>query len=65
MVRFQERIDLLQLDSGNETLRVHELTGKMKGYYAFSVTGDIRVIFQKVSDEEIILIDIGTHNQLY
>ena len=65
MIRFQERIDLLQIDSSDETLRIHELTGKMKGYFAFSITGDIRVIFQKISEDEIILIDIGTHNQVY
>jgi len=37
----------------------------MKGFYAFSITGDIRVIYQKISDEEIILVDIGSHNQVY
>lgn len=49
----------------HDLLRIHELTGRMNGYFAFSVTGDIRVIFQKISEEEIILVDIGSHNQVY
>lgn len=48
-----------------ELLKIHELKGDLDGYFAFSVTGDIRAIFQKISEEEIILVDIGSHNQVY
>ena len=42
----------------------HALTGKLDGKRAFSVTGEIRVIYVELEDA-IVLLDIGTHNQVY
>lgn len=42
----------------------HALTGSIKGYRAFSVTGDVRVVYERV-DDGVLLHDIGTHNQVY
>lgn len=42
----------------------HPLTGKLAGKRAFSVTGDIRVIYYE-TDETIVFIDIGSHAQIY
>ena len=42
----------------------HMLTGDMQGRRAFSITGDIRVVYIEFEDK-IIFIDIGSHNQLY
>ena len=42
----------------------HPLTGKLTGKRAFSVAGDIRVVYEEQSDA-IIFLDIGTHNQVY
>lgn len=46
-------------------LRDHQLTGKKTGMRAFSVTGDIRVIYREISQNLIIFLDIGSHNQVY
>ena len=46
------------------SLRDHKLIGKMKSFRAFSITGDIRVVYLIVNDE-IWLYDIGSHNQVY
>jgi addiction module RelE/StbE family toxin len=45
-------------------LRTHALTGGMKGFYSFSITGDIRIIYQ-IIDEVAYFYDIGSHNQVY
>jgi len=45
-------------------LRDHKLIGKKKNFRAFSVTGDIRVVYIIV-DSNIWLFDIGSHNQVY
>lgn len=45
-------------------LRDHALTGKLAGKRAFSVAGDIRVIYVELADA-IVLLDVGSHNQLY
>lgn len=42
----------------------HALTGDLQGRRAFSVTGDIRVVYIELEDK-IIFLDIGSHNQVY
>ena len=42
----------------------HSLAGNLKGKRAFSIAGDVRVVYEE-TDEEYIFLDIGTHNQVY
>lgn len=42
----------------------HALSGELTGKRAFSISSDIRVVYEVVGDEYIFL-DIGTHNQVY
>lgn len=47
-------------------LKNHALTGHLQGKRAFSVTGDIRIIFEECDQYVlVIMLDIGTHNQVY
>ncbi len=62
--KFEQRLQLLLKDPDNEQLRVHTLTGEMSTYSAFSVNGDIRVIF-RIVNKEYWLYDIGSYNQVY
>ncbi len=62
--RFQERLLLCLKDPGNPLLRNHRLIGEKNQYRAFSVTGDIRVVYQ-ISNGVLFLYDIGSHNQVY
>lgn len=62
--RFEERYDLFENDSTNQILKDHELAGKLQGHRAFSITGDIRVVYYIFGDTAYF-IDIGTHNQVY
>ncbi len=48
----------------NSKLKDHALKGKKSSFRAFSVTSDIRIIYQVVNDTAVFL-DIGTHNQVY
>jgi len=61
----EERIILFQNDRTDPILKDHQLTGARNAFRAFRVTGDIRIIYLPVSGDHIILIDIGTHNQVY
>lgn len=45
-------------------LNDHALSGNLQGKRAFSITGDIRVIYVELEDR-LIFLDIGTHNQVY
>lgn len=63
--KFQERLDLFIKNKKNPILRDHNLIGKLKSFRAFSITGDVRVIYSEEPKDEIIFIDIGTHSQVY
>ena len=62
--KFQERLKLFINDQTNSTLRDHALKGKKSNCRAFSITGDIRVIYEEAGDG-VLLLNIGTHNQVY
>ena len=42
-------------------LKTHQLRGKLKGYWSYSVNYHYRVLFKFVSDSNVIYIDVGTH----
>jgi addiction module RelE/StbE family toxin len=46
-------------------LRTHKLSGKLEGLWAFSVDDDCRVIFEFIGEDRVLLIDIGSHNEVY
>lgn len=62
--QFVERLRLFVDGERGQPLNDHALTGKLKGKRAFSVTGDIRAIYEE-NENEIIFLDIGTHAQVY
>ena len=62
--RFEERLELFHQDRQNPLLKNHKLIGSMEGLRAFSVTGDIKVVYRAIG-EIIELYDIGSHNQVY
>ncbi|KKS84974.1 MAG: hypothetical protein UV59_C0012G0067 [Candidatus Gottesmanbacteria bacterium GW2011_GWA1_43_11] len=63
--KFNLRLELFQQNPQHPLLHDHPLTGTKKGQRAFSITGDMRVVYQQVSEDVILLLDIGTHNQVY
>lgn len=63
--KFKERLRLFQKDPTDAELRDHKLIGKLQGFRAFSVTGDIRVVYKLEDKDSIELYDIGMHNQVY
>ncbi len=59
-----ERISC-HLRKNSKILKTHKLSGRLKDLWSFSLSGDIRVIFDKIVKEIIILVDIGSHSELY
>ena len=47
------------------TLQTHKLSGKLKGLSAFSLGYDLRVVFYFAESNKAVLIDIGTHDEVY
>lgn len=63
--RFNERTVVFISDLTNPTLHNHHLTGSMRQFWSFSITGDIRVVYKIISENEVEFFDIGSHNQVY
>jgi len=64
--RYIKMIELLEIDPYHPSLRLHKLQGKLRVYYSISINMKYRVIIDFIiSDNEIIPIDIGTHNEVY
>lgn len=62
--QFEERLALFLSGYNGHPLNDHALIGKLKGKRAFSITSDIRVIYEETADT-VLLLDIGAHNQVY
>lgn len=53
-------------DPFDKTLGNHPLAGKLQGKRAFSVTGNIRIVFEEYDSYIlVIMIDVGSHPQVY
>ena len=62
--QFELRLSLFMQGVRDYPLDDHALIGTMKGLRAFSVGGDIRVVYRETS-EYYEFLDIGSHNQVY
>jgi len=63
--RFQERVEVFSSNPDNEILDDHPLKGKQLGMRAFSITGDVRVVYRWLSGNLVQFLDVGSHNQVY
>ncbi len=68
--RIEERLGLLAVDPFEPTLRTHKLKGQLSGAWACTVDYDCRIVFSFVEnpesgEEEILLVDIGSHDEVY
>lgn len=70
----QERLfwvlERLAEDPFHPTLKTHKLSGQLKDLWACSVEYDARVVFAFEPDPDtgediIVLIDLGTHDEVY
>lgn len=63
--KFWAATELFSKTPFDRRLRTHKLSGKLEDLWAFSVTYDCRVIFKFLNGDEILLVDIGGHDEVY
>ena len=64
--KYQKTINILQQNPFHPSLRLHKLKGNLKEYYSVSLNFEYRIILDFIIVEnEIILIDIGSHDDVY
>ncbi len=63
--RFKERLRLFSEQPFDPSLKTHNLSGHLKACSAFSVTYEYRLVFRFISAHKVLLIAIGTHDDVY
>jgi mRNA-degrading endonuclease YafQ of YafQ-DinJ toxin-antitoxin module len=63
---FERTLLQLEDDPAHPKLRLHPLTGKLIGKHAASITYSHRIVLILALEEnEIVLLDVSTHDQAY
>ncbi|MGR3317980.1 MAG: type II toxin-antitoxin system RelE/ParE family toxin [Candidatus Anammoxibacter sp.] len=62
---FQDKLSQFTENPFQPSLRTHSLSGKLKGYWAFSIIYEYRLVFKFIPENKALLIDIGTHDEVY
>lgn len=64
--RYEKTIRILKENPFHPSLRLHKLKGNMREYYSISINIEYRIIMDFIIvDEVIILLDIGSHDDVY
>jgi mRNA-degrading endonuclease YafQ of YafQ-DinJ toxin-antitoxin module len=64
--RYGKTLSILKENPHHPSLRLHKLKGTLKEYHSISISMSYRVVLELIiTDEEIILMDIGTHSEVY
>jgi addiction module RelE/StbE family toxin len=64
--QYQKTLELLEINPYHPSLRIHPLKGKLAGLYSISINIGYRISLEMViSEREIILVNIGTHGEVY
>ena len=61
-------LEQLSVDAADPSLRTHKLRGILAGCWACRVGNDLRIVFeyaQHEGSEAILLLSLGTHDQVY
>lgn len=63
---YEKTLMLLELNPHHPSLRLHKLQGKLKDLYSVSITLSYRITLSfAMIEDAIVLIDIGSHDDLY
>jgi len=64
--QYEKTLKLLELDPKHPSLRLHALKGKFKGLHSVSINISYRITIEIiVTKSEIILVNIGSHDEVY
>ena len=64
--RYSKTMEILEVNPQHPSLRLHKLQGRLGEYHSISINLEYRVVIDFIiQDEEIIPIDIGTHDEVY
>ena len=64
--QYKKTLQLLELNPSHPSLRLHGLEGRLEGLSSVSINMSYRIVLElEIRDKEIILINVGSHDQVY
>lgn len=64
--QYSKTINLLALNPRHPSLRLHKLTGKLSMLHSVSINMAYRITLQVIMKKDtMILVDIGSHDEVY
>ncbi len=64
--QYRKTLQLLELDPCHPSLRLHSLQGRLRGLSSVSINIAYRiVIVLEIREKEILLVDVGKHDEVY
>ncbi|MCB2182237.1 MAG: hypothetical protein KQH63_09445 [Desulfobulbaceae bacterium] len=64
--QYSKTLELLEINPHHPSLRLHLLKGRLAGLHSVSINITYRITLEMViSEQEIILVNIGSHDEAY
>ena len=64
--QYQKTLELLEINPKHPSLRLHGLHGRLEGLSSVSINISYRIVLEFIiRDGDIILVDVGNHDQVY
>ena len=64
--QYEKTLKLLEINPNHPSLRLHKLHGKLFELYSVSINISFRICIDFIiNEDQIIPIDIGTHDEVY
>ena len=63
--KFTERLEVFVCDPHCEILKNHALRGEWRPCRSINITGDIRAVYEEISEGQYEFVAIGSHSELY
>ena len=58
---FHKKDLLFRQNPFDPALKTHKLKGKLRSLHAYSINYSYRVLFEFLTDDEVLYFDVGTH----
>lgn len=64
--QYEKTLKILEADPAHPSLRLHKLKGKLNQLYSVSINISYRITLEfYISENEILLVNIGSHDDVY
>ncbi len=62
---FWKKMELFTNNPYDLSIKTHKLSGELEGFSSFSISYDTRVVFKYLDKKKVLLVDIGSHDEVY